>query len=370
MYFKTLLIIVATFINLNITCVCYQKIQDNAENKHNPDNRNAMYSTPIDEKTDFFTDLNYIYRIKRVAPRNPRTECNFSKDMLLGLKSEIKAAMKNITMNINTASCTLNFDVPDDCDSLLSLLQCGINYILERFNFTKQHSIPQSEYDALKNAYHKLNEMANTFKDNAGRNMKKLLKKIEHLIILNTQQTISLCASEIDSGRVKSAVEEYNKLDDPEFENFQNIIEKSFMYRYTKFNIVLIYDKMIKFIEQVPLSHRLVGIEKLLQIMKSAESDTRYLRSKFKDFTDLKTIKDTVLENWAKLMESVRLHQMIEYSEITPETYNNLLHKIIADIFFHRMDNKKILKFIEDLPNLTHKIIGYEIVHKIIIWIN
>lgn len=365
MNFKQASIVIAAFLNLNIVCVCYQKKQDNAENK-----RDVFYSASVDEKTDFFTDLDYIHRLKRAAPRNTRNECNFSKDMLLGLKLEINEAMNTVTLSTNTVTCTLNFNTPDDCDSLLSLLQCSFIHILERFNYTKQHSVLQSEYDALKNAYHKLNEMANTFKDNAGRDIKNLLAKINHLITLNTQQTILLCASEIDSGRVESAVLEYNKLDDPEFEKLKTIIEKSFMYRYSKSSIVLVYDRIIKFIKQVPLSHMLVGIEKLLQTMKSAENDTRYLRSRFKNFADLKSIKETVIENWASQIESVRVNQIIEYSEITPEIYNNLLKKIIADIFFHRMDNKKILKFIADLPNPTHKIICYTILHKLIIWIN
>lgn len=364
MNFKCASIIVAFFINLNIN-----KIHSNEENVYNQSQSDLSNLTLIDKNTNFLTGLDYI-RLKRAAPRDTtRPECNITKDILVGLRSEIKETMKNITKKPNTATCTLNFDNADDCDSLVSLLQCGFNHILEGFNNAKQHSTPQSEYDQLKNAYYRLNETANTMKDNAGRNIKQLLQKIDHLVNINDQQTILLCASEIDSGRIESALMEYNKIADQSSRNLHKIIETSFTYRQNNSNILLVVDRVTKFIENLPLSEMLIGIEQLLQTIKST-NDARYMRSIYKNLHDFKNIKETVKQNLKTQLKFSDLEQIIEYSEIGSEIYNGLLKKLITDIFFRRLDNQKLLKFIADLPNLTHKFICYEILQRIIIWVN
>lgn len=221
MNFKISSLIVAVFSNLTITCLCYQnnEIEGNTENVYKQNNSDLLYWKSNHEKT------NYTFRAKRAESRDIETKCNISKDMFDVLKSEIKETVKTITNITTTCNSTFN---ATDCDYIVSLLQCAFNQILQGFNNPIQYSLSESEYYVLQNASHSFNKTANTFKDNVGKSENRLFKKIDNLIALNTQlnhdkteiftqQTILLCASEIYSGRIESALTKYNKIRDPKF---------------------------------------------------------------------------------------------------------------------------------------------------------
>lgn len=375
MNFKCASIIIVIFINLNIICSCEETILLQATSKNSPVHwYNIINSTLVDQNLNLVTSLDNIYI--RSTRDTIKTKCGLSKDMLVGLRSEIKETMKNITNTTNTSICTLNFDNADDCDSLVSLLQCGFNHILEEFNNPRQYSLSQSEYDVLKNACQRLNRTANSFKENAGRNDKQLLEKINILITLNTQlnnekteifiqQTILLCASEIYSGRIESALKKYSKIEDPKYEHLNKIMEKSYMY--TKMNALILH-KVIEFVKRLPLAQMLMCFQKLFQTMGSItdESFSNYSENLLKNLGGLKNNEKTIMRNWESQIRSSSLKQSVEYSEI----YNNLLKKFITDIFFSRLDMEETLRFIADLPHPTHKIIGYEILLQIFSWID
>lgn len=121
---------------------------------------------------------------------------------------------------------------------------------------------------------------------------------------------------------------------------------------------------MIEFIKQLPLPHMVKGIEKTFTTFESTDRDSvysMYQESISNTVSNLIENKQTIIQNWESQIRSSSLKQILEYSEV----YNSLLKKIIADIFLNKLDAEEILRFIANLPDPAHRMIGYEILLQI-----
>lgn len=164
----------------------------------------------------------------RSAPLGRRPQCTVSRDKLTSLNEEIKRALSNAGDG-GTSNCNLNTANPNNCNELVTLIQCGVNHMRNGFMAAIANSASLHEVNKWKNAYDDLSEKHERDIDNVRASvseeyerkidglktdLQNLRRALNQALERLARTTLDLCISEVSSGQTATAISKFKELQD------------------------------------------------------------------------------------------------------------------------------------------------------------
>jgi hypothetical protein len=315
-----------------------------------------------------------------------RQQCTVSRDKLRNLKNEINNALKNAAgTSSSEIGCTSDSTNSDNCVELLKSIQCGVNQMNVGYILAVAKKASSDEVLKWKNMYEQLSEKYERETDNLNKslsqeyqrdlsglktqlqNLKSDLKKSQDDVKIKTR---GFCISEIDSGKIDSAISLYKSLDDSDKAKLSEII-KAVYIGYGKLDQVV---NIVNFIRKLPYCEQYdVAYPVLIELHKSNDQfyspKTLYIIWAMEDsgcaskgfFKSLKIreLKADLITSLASNIRNNNYQQIVEFAKNYGSAIRDNVAELVKEAYANSLSNAEtLLKFMRDLNWISSEIAG------------
>lgn len=339
------------------------------------------------------------------SPFSKRTVCNVSKDKLTNLQNAINNHILNSnTLPYSSSNCEYS-STSDDCNELIKLIQCGVNKLKDKFIESTTNQVSYTKFLSLKNAYEDMIRKYNSVQDDLTKSVTQKYQREIDALKVNIQtlsnslnkainrlqiQTVDLCISEINSGKIDSAVSRYKELSDDSL--LPTIIEKSYNYLgdfeiYNFNKRIENFDNLVEFIRKLQYVYELaIGFTKLYETMRINDhlsspkmlifaemvqevldfSNFNEIPEKYQNSlksTSANTCACKIVSNWATKILNNDYEVILTFAKNKMTRYQSSFRLYLPSIINYAYSAdvnifNKILTFIDNLPYIEQMCVG------------
>ncbi|XP_046403458.1 uncharacterized protein LOC124169038 isoform X1 [Ischnura elegans] len=313
-------------------------------------------------------------RAVRSLPVEESFMCEIEQDTLINLRNELQVTLEQPHEG-GSNNCQLNFD-SDRCEELIKLVQCGYSHLRNGFLLAVRKNMSEvvlmsktiAEFkekymrllDSIKRSHSQEYNMMKTKLETELQEQKNLLNA---WISLLKEQKIKSCISEISSGKIESAVQDFKSLND------LSVLSKIIRSVYSEYGNLSEIDNIVNFIRKLPgCAPDRVAYPVLFDEMHKknhlsspnvliVDSAARicmgetFMKPYVRDFIDAWAHKVSINNDKAHIIDFARKH-WYAFRAILP----NLIDKAYRNVL-NNVEN--VIMFVHELPYIQDDAIGY-----------
>ncbi|XP_046403456.1 uncharacterized protein LOC124169036 isoform X2 [Ischnura elegans] len=322
-------------------------------------------------------NLTTLPRVVRSLPLEESIMCEIEQETLINLRNELQAILEQPNARVyegDSNNCQLNF-ASDRCEELIQLMQCGYSHLRDGFIAAGENMseviLMGHKFTQFKENFMRLLDDKNKFHSQEyNQKINKLQTEVQQLqSLLNTsisllkEKRIKYCISEISSGRIESAMQDFLSLAD------DSVLPEIITSVYSDYEIFNQIDKVVKFIEQLPscVQHNITYTVLFDEMHKKdhlsspnvlivAQAARRCMGETF-----MKSYVERVLDTWANKVRTNKDDALIiDFGIKNWIAFRAYLPDLIDKAYENELSNvENIIFFVDKLYYLQDRAIGY-----------
>ncbi|XP_046406135.1 uncharacterized protein LOC124171035 [Ischnura elegans] len=312
-------------------------------------------------------------RIVRSLPIEESIMCEIEQVTLINLRNELEATLEQLNEG-GSNNCQLNFD-SDKCEELIKLVQCGYSHLRDGFiaareNMSEVVLMGKSIAEFKEKYMRLLDDKIKFHSQEYNQKIVKFKTEVQELQnLLNTsisllkEQRIKSCISEIGSGKIESAIQDFNSLND------DSVLAKIIRSVYGEYETLSQIDNIVNFIKQLPscVQHNIAYTVLLDEMRKKDHLSSpnvlivAHAAKSCMGETFMKPYVRGVIDAWA---HKVRINKdnayIIDFDRKHWDEFRANLPDLIDKAYVNELSNvENVIMFVRQLPYIEDGIIGY-----------